>query len=163
MSHDLTLQDALKQAFGPVLAADARAKVLLLSCIDLRYPHRIIETMDAMGHRGRYYHLAMAGASHAAVHDDAWARAFADHLAFAVEECQVRGVVILDHLSCKAYEVYERVPPGDLEAERARHLEVASRVVADVVTRFPSLAGNVKAFLLPVEAPSITPDPLAEG
>lgn len=58
-------------------------KGLLLSCIDLRFPDRIIEAMDALGYRGKYYHLAMAGASHVAKHSSAWTTAFEDHLDFA--------------------------------------------------------------------------------
>ena len=43
MAKDDELRRSLKEA---VLAADAAASVLLLSCIDLHYPRRILETMD---------------------------------------------------------------------------------------------------------------------
>lgn len=146
------LRRSLKEAVEGVLAADAGASVLLLSCIDLRYPRRILETMDEEGYRGRYYHLAMAGASHAAAHDGAWAQTFNDHLDFAVAEGGAAGVVILDHLDCAAYRLYEGIPTGDLERERKRHHEVAKTVIAGIVRRHPQLSERVYALLLPAEA-----------
>lgn len=160
MQEDRQLGPMLKRAIEPMLKTDAD-KLLLLSCIDLRYPHRIIDTMDAQGFRGKYYHLSMAGASHAARHDCKWGQAVKDHLSFAVDQ-HITGVIILDHMDCKAYELYEHVKPGG-EEERQRHHEVAAMVVATIVKDFPKLVGNVKAFLLPKEVPSPEPEPMAHA
>ena len=62
---DTSFRSMLLEAVAQPLASNADSKVLLLSCIDYRYPQRITDTMEAEGHSGRYYHLAMAGASHA--------------------------------------------------------------------------------------------------
>jgi carbonic anhydrase len=162
-NEDSLFRSSLKEAVESTLAADADAKVLLLSCIDYRYPKRVFETMDELGHRGRYYHLAMAGASHAgnpAKHDGVWHRTLFDHLAFAVDEAKVGGVVVLDHLDCKAFHLYEGVPVGDLAAERAKHVEVATGVVAEVVTRYPKLKCKVTVLLLPKET---KPEQIARG
>jgi carbonic anhydrase len=160
MAEDRQLGPMLKRAIDPMLKTDAD-KVLLLSCVDLRYPHRITDTMDAQGYRGKYYHLAMAGASHAAKHSSEWARAVKDHIAFGVDH-GITGVVILDHMDCKAYELYEHVTPGGEEA-RQKHREVAGMVVADIASNFPTLAGYIHAMLLPKEQPPVEPEPLAEG
>ncbi|WP_165251325.1 carbonic anhydrase [Paludisphaera soli] len=149
MAADRQLDQYLKSVIDPMLKEDGD-KVLLLSCIDLRFPNRIIDTMDGLGYRGKYYHLAMAGASHAARHNAEWTATFEQHLDFAVAEGHVKGVIILDHMDCKAYELYENVPPNS-EEERLRHIEVASSVAIAVVERHPTLAGYVHAYLMPKE------------
>jgi len=68
--------------------------------------------------------------------------------------------VIIDHLDCKAFHLYEGVPVGDLDAERRRHVEIANTLVREIVSTFPALAGNVKVLLLPKES---KPDTIAEG
>lgn len=161
MQADRDLSAFLKDAIDPMLKTD-QDKVLLLSCIDLRYPHRVVDTMDGLGYRGKYYHLAMAGASHAAKHDAPWMQTFADHLSFAVAHGHVNGVVIIDHMDCKAFELYEHVQPGSNE-ERQRHCDVARAVVHSIVKAQPSLTGNVHALLLPKELPSPTPESIAHG
>jgi len=160
---DVSFRSMLREAVASPLSLNAEAKVLLLSCIDYRYPQRISETMEEEGHSGRYYHLAMAGASHAgnsAAHGGVWHNTLFDHLVFAVDEAKVAGVVIIDHLDCKAFHLYEGVPVGDLEAERERHVDVANGLVQEIVERFPKLRGNVKVLLLPKES---KPDTIAEG
>jgi carbonic anhydrase len=152
---DRSFRSMLREAVASPLSLNAEAKVLLLSCIDYRYPRSISETMEEEGYSGRYYHLAMAGASHAgnsAAHSGVWHKTLFDHLGFAVEEAKVAGIVIIDHLDCKAFHLYEGVPVGDLEAERKRHVEVATELAQEIVERFPKLTGNVKVFLLPKES-----------
>lgn len=149
MPDERELNVFLKNVVDPLLQGP-NDKVLLLSCIDLRFPHRIIDTMDTLGYRGRYYHLAMAGASHAAKHNSEWKATFEQHLGFAVSEGHVKGVIILDHMDCKAYELYEHVAPNSPE-ERQRHIDVATLVANAIVTAHESLAGNVHAYLMPKE------------
>jgi carbonic anhydrase len=149
MATEHQLDQFLKFIVDPLLKYP-NDKVLLLSCIDLRFPYRIIDTMDGLGYRGKYYHLAMAGASHAAKHNAQWKTTFEEHLSFAVNEGHVKGVIILDHMDCKAYELYENVIPNSPE-EHQRHIEVASLVVEAIVAAFPSLTGNVHAYLMPKE------------
>lgn len=148
---------AVVEAARSALDADPSSRVLLLSCIDFRYPRRILDTMEREGLTGRYFHLALAGASHGAQHDPTWAKTFNDHLDFVVERGGVTGVVVLDHLDCAAYHAFEATEPGDLEGERARHREVAASVVQAIVERHPRLEGRVYALLLPAE---LEPEPI---
>lgn len=156
MDLDRQLGAVLKRVIDPMLETDAD-KVMLLSCVDLRYPHRITETMDGRGYRGRYYHLAMAGGTHSAKHSEAWKTAVRDHLAFGVDHGSIKGVVILDHMDCKAYELYENVPIGG-EVERQRHHEVAAVVVAWIAQEFPTLVDKISVLLLPKELPPLEPE-----
>ena len=151
---DISFRSMLMKAVASPLAVSADSKVLLLSCIDYRYPQRITETMEEEGYSGRYYHLAMAGASHAgnsSKHDGIWHQTLFDHIGFAVCEAGVAGVVIIDHLDCKAFQLYEGVDEGDLEAERKKHIEVSTKLVGEIVERFPKLSNNIEVLLLPKE------------
>ena len=142
----------LKGVVDPLIATDAESRCLILTCIDYRYPKRIFEEMDALGFAGRYYHLAMAGGSHAAnhvKHDGDWSRTFFDHLAFAVNEGQVSGIIIFDHLDCKAFHLYEGIQVGDLVAERLKHIEVAETVTQKIEQCYPKLVRRTKVLLLP--------------
>lgn len=145
MADNRQLDQFLKSVVDPLLQGPDD-KVLLLSCIDLRFPHRIIDTMDSHGHCGKYYHLAMAGASLAAKQ---WKATFDEHLKFAVD-AEAKGVIILDHMDCKAYKLYEKVQPDSPE-ERQRHIDVATEVAKTIVATYPKLAGNVHAYLMPKE------------
>ena len=110
MIVDRQLGPMLKSMVDPMLAA-AADKVLLLSCIDLRYPHRI------HGYDG------YAGASRPllpARHGGRIARRQAqpgvgsvgpNHIVFGVLQ-GIKGLIILDHMDCEAYELYEQVPLG---------------------------------------------------
>jgi carbonic anhydrase len=151
---DISFRSMLMKAVTPTLDLNTDTKVLLLSCIDYRYPQRIIETMEEEGFSGRYYHLALAGASHAgnsSKHDGIWHKTLFDHIDFAVCEARVAGVVIIDHLDCKAFQLYEGVDEGDLETERKKHKEVATKLVGEIVERFYKLANNIEVLLLPKE------------
>jgi carbonic anhydrase len=160
---DVSFRSMLREAVSHPLASSPDSKVLLLSCVDYRYPQRITETMDEEGHSGRYYHLAMAGASHAgnqSAHSGTWHQTLFDHLAFAVNEAKVAGVVIIDHMDCKAFYLYEGVPEGDSVAERKRHEDLAKTLVQEIVGTFSTLKGKVKVLLLPKES---KPDTIAQA
>ncbi|WP_165235851.1 hypothetical protein [Aquisphaera insulae] len=150
MAADRQLSEFLKSAVDPMLKA-ADDKVLLLSCIDLRFPNRITEAMDDLSYRGRYYHLAMAGASHAAKHSAEWTKAFEDHLEFVLAHGPVKGLIIFDHMDCAAFHNYEGTSPGDPDGERQKHIDVMTMVTAAVVKKYPQLATHVFGYLLPKE------------
>ena len=50
----------------------AGVPLLLLQCMDSRYPRRTLETMDDMGLRGKYDQLILAGASLGVIHKPEW-------------------------------------------------------------------------------------------
>src|ERR1043165_8144637 len=77
--------------------------ILLLTCMDSRSPHRIIDTMETAGWRGKYDQLILAGASLGVVHRPEWQDTFLAQLGFAIEHHHVSQVFILDHRDCGAY------------------------------------------------------------
>jgi carbonic anhydrase len=126
-------------------------EVLLLTCMDFRYPHRILDTMDAKDLRGKYDHLILAGASLGVRHDPAWTKTFLDQLTFAVVKHGIRMVIILDHRDCGAYKEFLGVTPDDPAKELSAHRQQARLTMDLIVKEFPSLQGNVYAQLLPIE------------
>jgi carbonic anhydrase len=134
-----------------VRTGQAAVEVVLLSCMDFRYPHRIVETMDARGLRGKYDHLILAGASLGVLHATQWQKTFIDHLRFAVDKHGASQVVILDHRDCGAYKEFLGVTPADPAQEKAAHEKHARMAMDLIVKEIPSLKGNVYALLLPIE------------
>lgn len=135
----------------PKMAASGGGNLVLLSCMDLRYPHRIIETMDQRNLRGKYDHLVLAGASLGVLHDPAWQSTFLDHLRFAVEKHKASQVILLDHRDCGAYREFLGVTPDDPAAEFKSHCDQAKKAMDLIVKEFPTLKGNVNSLLLPIE------------
>jgi hypothetical protein len=48
---------------APSLAAAEKATVFLLTCMDYRYAHRIVDLMDSKGLRRKYDIFVLAGAA----------------------------------------------------------------------------------------------------
>jgi hypothetical protein len=59
----LDFESYVQRHLMPTMVGNPDYKVVLLSCMDSRYPHRIIESMDSRGLRGQYFHLILAGGS----------------------------------------------------------------------------------------------------
>ncbi|HEV7475763.1 MAG TPA: carbonic anhydrase [Pyrinomonadaceae bacterium] len=131
----------------------AGVPLLLLQCMDSRYPHRTIQTMDNLGLRGKYDQLILAGASLGVVLKPEWTSTFFDHLDFAIREHHVSQVLILDHRDCGAYKKFLDPPvyPDDPAKEKAAHIEHANRAIGAIRARFPQLTA-VRSLLLPIEA-----------
>jgi hypothetical protein len=161
------LADQLEAIGGAATVPDG--KVLLLSCIDYRYPQLILKAMDDEGLTGHYYHMALAGASLAANTSGFGREAFERHLDFAVCEGGVTRVLILDHMDCAAYRrPLPAVTPGpgdqvacpampapdnfprfDFAAERPLHVAQLRTAVERIVRRHTQLTGHVTAHLMP--------------
>ena len=130
--------------------------IVLLTCMDSRYPQRILETMDSLGLQGKYDQLILAGASLGVVHKKEWQQTFLDQLGFALEHHHVSEVFILDHRDCGAYKYFMGVTPDDPAKERQAHLDVCKAAVQVIAEKFPQLEGEIRCSLLPIE----TIDPL---
>ena len=130
----------------------AGVPLLLLQCMDSRYPHRTIQTMDSLGLRGKYDQLILAGASLGVVHRTEWQITFFDQLEFAIREHGVSQVLILDHRDCGAFKKFLDPPvtPDDPEKEKEAHIETSSRAIVAIRARFPELTA-VRCLLLPIE------------
>lgn len=129
----------------------AGVPILLLTCMDSRYPQRIIDTMDNLGWRGKYDQLILAGASLGVVHKKEWQQTFMDQLGFAIEHHHVSEVFILDHRDCGAYKYFLGITPDDPAKEKQAHFDVCKAAVKAIVERFPQLRGEVRCSLLPIE------------
>jgi carbonic anhydrase len=99
--------------------------------MDSRYPHRIIQTMDSRGLRGKYDQLILAGASLGVVHKREWTTTFLDQLAFAIKEHGVTEVMILDHRDCGAFKKLLKpgVGPEDPKKEKAAHIKMSKEAI----------------------------------
>jgi carbonic anhydrase len=140
------------QHIVPEIGKASGIPLLLLQCMDSRYPHRTIETMDSMGLRGKYDQLILAGASLGVVHKREWQTTFLDQLGFAITEHGVSRVLILDHRDCGAYKKL-RVPPvypDDPEKEKEAHILTSSKAIEVIRAKFPKLK-SVRCLLLPIE------------
>src|SRR6266403_4447298 len=99
----IDFESYVSEQIAPRLSKAAKVPLLMLTCMDSRYPHRTIQTMDSMGLRGKYDQLILAGASLGVVHSEQWRNTFLDHLGFAITEHGVKDVLIGDHRDCGAY------------------------------------------------------------
>jgi carbonic anhydrase len=148
-------QTDLREYLSKYIPAEMRdaagVPILLLTCMDSRYPQLILDTMDYLGWRGKYDQLILAGASLGVVHKQEWQETFLDQLGFAIEHHHVSEVFILDHRDCGAYKYFLGVTPDDPAQEKEAHLKVCKAAVQIIVEKFPQLEGEVRCSLLPIE------------
>jgi hypothetical protein len=135
---------ALREATGVPL--------LLLQCMDSRYPSRTLETMDSLGLRGKYDQLILAGASLGVIHKPEWQTTFMDQLGFAIREHGVTQVLILDHRDCGAYKHFHVPPiyPDDPAKEKEAHIKVSNLAIGAIRSQFPQVEA-IHCLLLPIE------------
>lgn len=129
------------------LAAD-HAKVMLLTCIDFRYPHRIADVMDRWGLRGKYDQFVLAGASLGAL-QPSWRALFVQHVNLALDLGHVIDrIVILDHRDCGAYKSPQLINPPlpkdvlpsiELATHKAKVTELVPLLKKDLSARIPHL------------------------
>jgi len=131
--------------------AAGQVELVLLTCMDFRYPQRILDTMEAKQLKGKYDHLILAGASLGVLYKTEWQTAFLDQLRFAVEKHGATQVMILDHRDCGAYKEFLGVTPDDPAKELDAHRCKCKDAMALIVKEFPGLKGNVHSLLLPIE------------
>ena len=130
-----------------------KAKALLLTCMDFRYPQAIVEYMESMALKKDYDHVILAGASlgatldcgeHAKPH---WQQTFFEHVAIAKILHDIKKVFILDHRDCGAYKEFLGLPPDvPREEEHRVHYEQIEKLSELIRTAHPDL--GVEADLL---------------
>ncbi|HXI24380.1 MAG TPA: carbonic anhydrase [Pyrinomonadaceae bacterium] len=147
----IEFESYLSRHIVPKASKAAGVPLLLLQCMDSRYPHRTIQTMDSMGLRGKYDQLILAGASLGVIHKPEWQTTFFDHLSFAITEHRVSEVLILDHRDCGAYKKFLDPPvtPDDPKKEKEGHIKICKLAIAAIHKKFPRLP--VHCLLLPIE------------
>jgi hypothetical protein len=90
------------EAYAPEIFAGGGMS-LLLTCIDYRYPRRILDAMQRTFPGIAYDQFILAGASLGACRPD-WQNVLVEHVkAAAFLKHDIRRIVILDHRDCGAY------------------------------------------------------------
>ena len=138
---------------APSLAAAEKASVFMLTCMDYRYAHRIVDLMDSKGLRRKYDIFVLAGAAAGANQKPAWRDVLVEHIKTArLVGHPIDRIMILEHRDCGAYREFfglewaDVTPPVEFE----KHLEEVEklRVYLDNVLHeeIPNL--TIDAFLL---------------
>lgn len=139
---------------APTLAAAEKASVFLLTCMDYRYAHRIVNLMDHKGLRRKYDIFVLAGAAAGANEEEKWREVLVDHIKTArIVGHPIDRIMILEHRDCGAYKQFfglewdKVLPPVEFE----KHLEQVEilRVYLEQVLHeeIPNL--TIDSFLLP--------------
>ena len=89
---------------APSLAAAEKPTIFLLTCIDYRYAHRIVDLMDSKGLRRKYDIFSLAGAAAGANQVPDWREVLVNHIKVAREIGHpIARLIILEHRDCGAY------------------------------------------------------------
>jgi carbonic anhydrase len=146
-------EDYLTQ-LAPSVAAAEKATVFLLTCMDYRYAHRIIDLMDSKGLRRKYDIFVLAGAAAGANEDEKWREVLVEHIKTArLVGHPIDRIMILEHRDCGAYREFFGLEWADVKppVEFEKHLEQVEilRIYLERVLEgeIPSL--KIDAFLLP--------------
>lgn len=133
---------------------------MLVTCMDYRYPGRIVDAMQRLSLSGTYDQFVLAGASLGSCRPD-WQKVLVEHIEAAIAlKHDIRRIVILDHRDCGAYrnpeklkipkEILEHGLPEDVlpSVEKACHQAVLSKLIA-LLKRHPVIARmEFRALLL---------------
>lgn len=124
---------------------------LLLTCIDYRYPRRVLDAMARLLPGVAYDQFILAGASLGACRPD-WQEVLVQHVEAALFlQHDIKRIVILDHRDCGAYrhprelkipeEILEHGLPKDVlpSKEKAVHESVLSKLIPMLRRRFPEM------------------------
>jgi carbonic anhydrase len=132
-----------------LLAADSgsgKKTLLLLTCIDLRYPSMIHAKMEPKFHK-LYDHVCLAGAGLSPVIDFGpdrkphWQQTFLEHVAISSALHSIARVVVMDHRDCGAFRKFGLLKEADTDTskETETHREQAKRLQALLKKEFPKL------------------------
>jgi carbonic anhydrase len=128
------------------------AKAIVLSCMDFRLVDDIVSKLNKRGYLNNYDNFVLAGASlgyNGIPNTSGWAETFNEHVNIAKTFHDIKEIIIIDHLQCKAYqEVYsEEELQGTLEREK--HI-LNLKLARDTLNReYPTL--TVHLFIIDIE------------
>ena len=144
------------ELFNAVQKAETTDKtLLLLTCIDLRYPDVIHSRMEPKFHK-LYDHVCLAGAGLAPVVDFGadrkphWQQTFLEHVAISVALHSITKVVVMDHRDCGAYRKFGLLTKEDNDTvkEKTVHFQQMKRLKTLLNKEFPDL--EFCGILLPI-------------
>lgn len=145
------------ELFDAVQKAETTDKtLLLLTCIDLRYPDVIHSRMEPKFHK-LYDHVCLAGAGLAPVVDFGadrkphWEQTFLEHVAISIALHSITKVVVMDHRDCGAYRKFGLLTKDDngTTKEKTVHFQQMKRLKTLLKKEFPDL--EFHGILLPIE------------
>jgi len=150
---EISFEQYVATQLAPKLAAQEKPSILLLTCMDYRYAHRIIDVMDSANLRKKYDIFVLAGAAAGANQKPAWRQALVEHIRVARQiKHPIDRLIILEHRDCGAYKEFfklewDKVTPP---VEAASHNDQVSLLITDLKTEFSTEIPNLKidAFLL---------------
>ena len=125
-----TFEDYVTQ-LAPSLAASAKASVFMLTCMDYRYAHRIVDLMDSKGLRRKYDIFVLAGAAAGANQKPAWKDVLVEHIKTArLVGHPIDRIMILEHRDCGAYREFFGLDWADVTppVEFDKHLEEVEKL-----------------------------------
>lgn len=130
-----------REKLAPSLAADTVPSVLLLTCMDYRYAHRITQVMDGLDLRQKYDVFVLAGAAAGSNQVTGWRETLISHIRTARQIGHpIERLVVLEHRDCGAYKHFfqlhwDQVTPPK---EQAKHQEQIDIFVKDMKNEFSS-------------------------
>jgi len=121
------------------LGKSHNADAMILTCIDFRFPHLVVNYMDSLTPPGKpritYDHVILAGASLGVFSGvfPQWAATFWDHLAVSIKLHKIKQVYLIDHRDCGGYREFGALPgtdqvPVGSETERQVHQHYMDRL-----------------------------------
>ena len=143
----ISFEQYVTTQLAPDLAVQVKPSVLLLTCMDYRYAHRIIDVMDSAGLRRKYDTFVLAGAAAGANENEIWRKTLVEHIRTARSiDHPIDRLIILEHRDCGAYKAFfgldwSMVTPP---VEEARHAEEVIKLIADLKREFRTEIPNLK-------------------
>jgi hypothetical protein len=144
------------------------ADAMILTCIDFRFSHLIVDYMDSLTPPGKprltYDQVILAGASLGVFSGvfPQWAATFWDHLAVSIKLHKIKQVYLLDHRDCGGYREFgalpgaDRVPVGS-ETERQVHQHYMDRLAFLIRNTHKDLEVITHLLEVPAEGPQKSP------
>ncbi len=136
---------------APNLAVREKPSVLLLTCMDYRYAHRIINFMDNATPplRRKYDMFVLAGAAAGANRFPNWREALVEHIKVARQiDHPIDQLIILEHRDCGAYKAFlgldwaKVTPPEEWDC----HKNQVTQLIATLKDEVQNL--TIDSFLL---------------
>lgn len=155
------LERYISTKLAPALRGHDKPKVLLLTCMDYRYAHRIVDLMDREGLRRKYDIFILAGAAlggnagEGNVHKvpAAWREALVTHIraARAINH-PIERILILEHRDCGAYKHFLELdwskvkPQEEFDKHRDQVVKLDQFLKSEFAAEIPNL--QVDSLLL---------------
>lgn len=143
----MSFERYVTETLAPSLEGHDKPSVLLLTCMDYRYAHRIVDVMDRMQLRQKYDMFVLAGASAGSNKMPCWREALVTHIRTAREIAHpIDRIVILEHRDCGAYKhffklFWDQVTPPQ---EEGKHKEQVEAFVFDMKKEFSEDIPNLR-------------------